>query len=166
MMTLVPRPQAPETPRGKSLPDFAEIGNLLILGRGRARMKKVAVFSLLLIAGLVGSQLLPLLPRETSSPLAGVVGVLTLVGLAFIMIHVGYEFELDKSRMRSYGWDYVVAMTAAAFPWVLSPCIFSSSCFRPGNGGTGARGKKSCSYRGSPPRRRPACSFRCSPRPG
>jgi len=81
-------------------------------------MKKVAIFSLLLIAGLIGSQLVPLLPKEVSSPLALVVDILTLVGLAFIMIHVGYEFEIDKTRMKSYGWDYVVAMTAAAFPWI------------------------------------------------
>jgi len=105
-------------------------------------MKKVAVFSLLLIAGLVGSQLLPLLPRETSSPLAGVVGVLTLVGLAFIMIHVGYEFELDKSRMRSYGWDYVVAMTAAAFPWVFAALYFLFVMLPPGEWGNGRAWKE------------------------
>ncbi len=87
-------------------------------------MKKVAIFSLLLIAGLVGSQLVPLLSKEVSSPLTGIVGILTLVGLAFIMIHVGYEFEIDKSRMKSYGWDYVVAMTAAAFPWIFVALYF------------------------------------------
>jgi Kef-type K+ transport system membrane component KefB len=37
-----------------------------------------------------------------------------MVALAFIMIHVGYEFELDQTNLRQYGWDYVVAMTAAA----------------------------------------------------
>jgi hypothetical protein len=41
-----------------------------------------------------------------------------MVALAFIMIHVGYEFELDKTNLHQYGWDYVVAMTAAAFPWL------------------------------------------------
>jgi Kef-type K+ transport system membrane component KefB len=87
-------------------------------------MKKVAIFSLLLIAGLIGSQLVPLLPKEVSSPLALVVDILTLVGLAFIMIHVGYEFEIDKTRMKSYGWDYVVAMTAAAFPWIFVALYF------------------------------------------
>jgi Kef-type K+ transport system membrane component KefB len=87
-------------------------------------MKKVALFSVLLIAGLVGSQLVPLLPKGISSPFTGVVGILTLVGLAFIMIHVGYEFEIDKTRMKSYGWDYVVAMTAAAFPWILVALYF------------------------------------------
>jgi hypothetical protein len=38
--------------------------------------------------------------------------------LAFIMIHVGYEFALDKTNLRQYGWDYLVAMTAATFPWL------------------------------------------------
>jgi Kef-type K+ transport system membrane component KefB len=87
-------------------------------------MKKVAIFSLLLVAGLVGSQLVPLLPKEVASPLSGIFDVLTLLGLAFIMIHVGYEFEIDKTRMRSYGRDYVVAMTAAAFPWIFVALYF------------------------------------------
>ena len=76
-------------------------------------MQKVLLYSLLLIGGLVVSQFLPqndavLLP----------VRLLTMLALSFIMIHVGYEFEIDKSRPRQYVWDYVVAGTAAAFPWV------------------------------------------------
>jgi Kef-type K+ transport system membrane component KefB len=47
-----------------------------------------------------------------------------MIGLAFIMIHVGYEFEIDKSNLRQYGWDYLVAMTAAAFPWILVAVYF------------------------------------------
>jgi hypothetical protein len=35
------------------------------------------------------------------------------------MIHVGYEFEIDRSRLRSYAVDYGVAATAAAVPWIL-----------------------------------------------
>jgi Kef-type K+ transport system membrane component KefB len=87
-------------------------------------MKKVAVFSTLLVAGLIGSQLVPLLPKGVSSPFTAIVDILTLVGLAFIMIHVGYEFEIDKTRTKSYGWDYVVAMTAAAFPWIFVALYF------------------------------------------
>merc|ERR1719333_1460101 len=34
------------------------------------------------------------------------------------MINVGYEFVLDKSKLRSYGTDTIVAMTAAGFPWL------------------------------------------------
>jgi Kef-type K+ transport system membrane component KefB len=87
-------------------------------------MRKVALFSLLLIIGLVGSQLLPLLGPDFFLPVAETVNVLTLVGLAFIMIHVGYEFEIDKGRMKAYGQDYVVAMTAAAFPWIFVALYF------------------------------------------
>ena len=76
-------------------------------------MKKVALFSVLLIAGIVVSQLLPALAGEAEASLRKIIEVLTMVGLAFIMIHVGYEFEIDKSRLGSYGWDYLVAMTAA-----------------------------------------------------
>jgi Kef-type K+ transport system membrane component KefB len=52
------------------------------------------------------------------------ISVLTLVALAFIMIHVGYEFEIDKKNTGQYAWDYVVAMTAAAFPWLLVTFYF------------------------------------------
>ncbi len=80
-------------------------------------MQKVLLFSALLIAGLVGSQVLPHLFADYST--AGlVIRLLTMVGLGFIMIHVGYEFEIDKSNPGKYAWDYIVAATAAAFPWV------------------------------------------------
>lgn len=87
-------------------------------------MKKVLVFSVLLIIGLVGSQLLPGLFGDSYHLISEGITVLTLIGLAFIMIHVGYEFELDKTKLRSYGWDYVVAMTAAAFPWIFVAIYF------------------------------------------
>jgi Kef-type K+ transport system membrane component KefB len=87
-------------------------------------MRKVALFSLLLLLGLVGSQILPGILGEAYAPLAEVVQFLTLAALAFIMIHVGYEFEIDKSNPRRYGWDYVVAMTAAAFPWIFVTLYF------------------------------------------
>ena len=68
-------------------------------------MKKVLVFSLLLILGLVGSQYLYLLGTGESAA-REVVRLLTMCLLGFIMIHVGYEFEIDKSRLRTYGIDY------------------------------------------------------------
>ncbi|MCO6437884.1 MAG: sodium:proton antiporter [Phycisphaerae bacterium] len=86
-------------------------------------MKKVLVFSILLVLGLAGSQLLPSLVGDAYKPLQDAIRFLTMVGLSFIMIHVGYEFEIDKSRLRQYGWDYVVAATAAAFPWVFC-CLY------------------------------------------
>lgn len=81
-------------------------------------MRKVLLFSVLLILGLAGSQVLPRVAGEAYGFLSGLTRFLTMVGLAFIMTHVGYEFEIDKRNLRQYGWDYVVAATAAAFPWL------------------------------------------------
>jgi hypothetical protein len=39
--------------------------------------------------------------------------------MAFIMINVGREFEINKKQWRSYTKDYLVAMGAAALPWIL-----------------------------------------------
>ena len=52
-------------------------------------MRKVLLFSLILLAGMVGAQLLP----SGGSGAAAVIGhgleILTMMALAFIMIHVG-----------------------------------------------------------------------------
>lgn len=88
-------------------------------------MKKVAVFCGLLVLGLLGSQTLPLvIPENTAGPVKHVLTALTMWMLAFIMIHVGYEFDVDKKNLKPYGWDYVVAMTAAAFPWIFVTLYF------------------------------------------
>lgn len=87
-------------------------------------MLKVLLFSVLLIVGLVGSQFLPGLAGSSYAALTQVLKLLTMAALAFIMIHVGQEFEIDRSRLRSYGWDYVVAATAAAFPWIFCAVYF------------------------------------------
>ncbi len=82
-------------------------------------MRKVLLYSLLLVAGLLASQLLPGIEA-----IHWPIRILTMVALAFIMIHVGYEFEIDKSRPRQYLWDYIVAGTAAAFPWIFCALYF------------------------------------------
>lgn len=87
-------------------------------------MKKVIIFSLLLIAGLAGSQILPAAAGVSYSAVSKTISLLTLIALAFIMIHVGYEFEIEKDKLKSYGWDYLVAMTAAAFPWIFVALYF------------------------------------------
>ncbi len=87
-------------------------------------MRAVVLFSVLLILGLVGSQTIPHVAGDTYGSCAELIRFLTMVGLAFIMIHVGYEFEIDKRRIRQYGLDYVVAATAAAFPWLFCCCYF------------------------------------------
>ncbi|MCA9319245.1 MAG: sodium:proton antiporter [Planctomycetes bacterium] len=88
-------------------------------------MKKVALFSLLLVAGMIASQFLPGLLGDAEASFGWWVRMLTMIALSFIMIHVGYEFELRKDQLRSYGWDYVVAMTAAAFPWLFVAGYFA-----------------------------------------
>lgn len=80
-------------------------------------MNKIVLYSSLLISGLIGSQFLDGF-GELWIKLA------TMFCLSFIMIHVGYEFEIDKSNPKQYLWDYVVAGTAAAFPWLLCAGYF------------------------------------------
>lgn len=81
-------------------------------------MKKVVAFSLMLMLGLVLSQLLPSHMGASYGELKHVVELMLGVCLAFIMINVGREFEIDKSNVRVYVKDYLVAMLAAALPWI------------------------------------------------
>ncbi len=83
-------------------------------------MKKIVLFSLFLILGLVGSQTLPtLVGVESYSAAKPTLDFMLYTCLAFIMINVGREFELDKSRWRSYTADYFIAMATAAAPWLM-----------------------------------------------
>ena len=81
-------------------------------------MRKVVTYSILLFMGLGLSQALPMTLGNYPDVLANAIRLLTLTGLGFIMIHVGFEFNIDKSNKGQYGWDYVVAFTAASFPWI------------------------------------------------
>ena len=81
-------------------------------------MRKVYTFSFLLIIGLVLSQILPNLLGGNYPTFKEVADALLYISLAFIMINVGREFELNKKQWRSYTVDYGVAMGAAAFPWI------------------------------------------------
>jgi Kef-type K+ transport system membrane component KefB len=80
-------------------------------------MTKILLYSLLLVFGLVSSQFLEEFDGEW-------IKLGTMFCLSFIMIHVGYEFEIDKSKPKQYGWDYLVAATAAMFPWVFCAGYF------------------------------------------
>ncbi|MBR3677770.1 MAG: sodium:proton antiporter [Alistipes sp.] len=82
-------------------------------------MKKVLSFSFMLMAGLVLSQLLPVWLGETYGEVKHLVEIMLGVCLAFIMINVGREFEIDKKNVKVYVKDYFVAMFAAAVPWIL-----------------------------------------------
>jgi Kef-type K+ transport system membrane component KefB len=97
-------------------------------------VKKVLLFSVLLIAGLVISQFMDALTG--GSIFAGeAVRILTMIMLGFIMIHVGYEFEIDRSKLKSYGFDYLVAATAAAFPWIFASVYFVFVFYEPSQWG-------------------------------
>ena len=81
-------------------------------------MKKVVAFSLMLMVGLVLSQLLPIYMGESYGELKHIVEIALGICLAYIMINVGREFEIDKSNAKVYVKDYLVAMLAAALPWI------------------------------------------------
>jgi Kef-type K+ transport system membrane component KefB len=87
-------------------------------------LRKVFLFSILLVLGLILSQYMDVFLGDSATA-RETVRILTMVMLAFIMIHVGYEFEIDRSRLKSYGFDYLVAATAAAFPWILCAIYFA-----------------------------------------
>ena len=69
--------------------------------------------------GLVASQLLPGALGSGYGIFKATADTLLYVCLGFIMINVGREFEIDKSRWRSYTADYFIAMATAALPWLL-----------------------------------------------
>lgn len=87
-------------------------------------MRKILLFALLLVAGLFLSQTLPFIAPGLMAWAKPWISLLTLVGLAFIMIRVGHEFEVDRENMRAYGKDYLVAMGAAGVPWILVTLYF------------------------------------------
>ncbi len=82
-------------------------------------MKKVLSFSVFLLVGLAVSQVLPFLAGDATHSVKVVTDIFLYICLAFIMINVGREFEIDKTRWKSYALDYFVAMVAAAMPWIL-----------------------------------------------
>lgn len=81
-------------------------------------MRKVLSFSVFLIVGLIVSQFLPSIAGAEYSTVKAVSNTLLYVCLSFIMINVGREFEVDKTRWRSYAEDYFIAMATAAMPWL------------------------------------------------
>ena len=87
-------------------------------------MKKVFFYTVFLLSGLLFSQTyLPALLKNYSY-LDEVISFLTYTGLAYIMLFVGLEFNLKKSEIKSYKLDYIVAFTAATFPWILTALYF------------------------------------------
>jgi hypothetical protein len=82
-------------------------------------MRKVLSFSVFLMIGLLVSQFLPGVVGDGYATIKSVSNVFLYICLGFIMINVGREFEVDKTRWRSYAEDYFIAMATAAMPWFL-----------------------------------------------
>jgi Na+:H+ antiporter len=81
-------------------------------------MRRVIIYSLLLVVGMALSQLAFVLQFNQ------MISTLTMIFLAYIMIQVGLEFDIDKSQLHKYGIDYLIAMAAAAVPWLCAAVYF------------------------------------------
>lgn len=81
-------------------------------------MIQILLYSGLLLVGMCVSQIADLSSSHVF------LSAVTMICLAYIMIEVGLEFILDKRRLKSYGMDYLVAATAAAFPWIFCAGYF------------------------------------------
>src|SRR3989338_6264400 len=78
----------------------------------------ILLYSFLLLAGMIVSQVFDLTATKN------ILSLITTICLAYIMIEVGLEFTLDKKNLKSYAWDFAVAMTAAMFPWIFCAIYF------------------------------------------
>jgi len=80
---------------------------------------KIIIFSCNLIIGLVISQVVGVVLDQGAKQIwKKVVGVITMCCLSFIMISVGYEFIINKSKVLSYAKDMSMAVGAAGLPWI------------------------------------------------
>ena len=79
---------------------------------------------MMLMLGLILSQWLPMEMGEHYTTFREVIMLLLGICLAFIMINVGREFEVDRSNLKPYAIDYLVAMASAAAPWLLITVYF------------------------------------------
>ncbi|HLJ98142.1 MAG TPA: hypothetical protein VKU02_33590, partial [Gemmataceae bacterium] len=70
------------------------------------------------------SALVPALGAGSLGIFSWLARVAMMAALSFIMIQVGHEFDLDKQELRTYAFDSLVAMTAAAIPWLLCALYF------------------------------------------
>ena len=80
-------------------------------------MRKVLWYSVLLIAGLIGSQFI-------AGKVQRILELLTLFCLAFIVTRLGYGFELVREKPRKFIWDFIVGTTTTVFPWLFCTMYF------------------------------------------
>jgi Kef-type K+ transport system membrane component KefB len=86
---------------------------------------RLLLFCVNLFIGLIGSQIIPeLMGDDVYSVWKTTIKIITMFCVSYIMIHVGFEFDIDFSRLREYGTEYLVAMTAAGFPWLFCALWF------------------------------------------
>ena len=65
---------------------------------------RLVLFCCNLFIGLVGSQLIPeWMDTNTYSTWKAVIKVITMFCVSYIMIHVGFEFDIDPSRVCQFG---------------------------------------------------------------
>lgn len=82
-------------------------------------MKQIFLLTFFLLAGVTLSLLSPNLFGSLPSGILFFRDILTTCLLAFIMIEVGRDFTINPTNKRQYTIDYLVAATAAGFPWIL-----------------------------------------------
>lgn len=98
-------------------------------------MKRTIILISLLMIGLIASQLLPAIFGNLPNWFQYTRNFLTMTLLAFIMVEVGREFEINLKNKKQYAVDYGVAATAAAFPWLLVTGYFLLFLMPTGNEG-------------------------------
>lgn len=81
-------------------------------------MVTIALYSIYLLLGLFLSQWLPHAAPTLLELIQEPLTLFSMICLSYIMILVGAEFKIDKENPRKYIMDYIVAATAAAFPWL------------------------------------------------
>jgi len=107
-------------------------------------MSRVLLYSLFLVLGLILSQFTPLwIQGDTYGVFKTVLNSLLYICLAFVMINVGREFEVEKTRWRSYKNDFFIAFGAAVLPWLLVSVYYVIVLLPPGFIGSGNAWKES-----------------------
>jgi len=117
-------------------PYMTEAGSTGASAEGRLEPRKepplcparLILFCCNLFLGLILSQMIPeWMDTSTYSTWKHVVKFITMTCVSYIMFHVGLEFELDKQNLSKYATEYLVAMTAAGFPWLFCSIYFMTA---------------------------------------
>lgn len=80
-------------------------------------MTKIIIYSLLLVCGVIYAQIFGDIDSQW-------VKILMMFCMSFIMIHVGYEYEMNKRWSREIAIDYFIAWLTATIPWILCAAYF------------------------------------------